>query len=130
MSQQVALTLLQFVSLTLPAIAIYMGMAMPTPREQPNVSDTEAANYQNVRMAILQLLTAAGVLLVYLFVFGHFFVLYLAAFLIFVGIATFGLAVLFDSDLLLSDYSIIWGYRNTIHRLTPPADTVEDSAEQ
>lgn len=117
MSEEIALTLLQFVALSLPAIAIYMDISLPDPSETTTYHDGEAANYQNLRLSVLQLLGAAAMLLIYLFVWQHLSVLYVAAFSIFLGIGTFGLAVLFDDNLLFSHHSILWGYKNTYHRL-------------
>lgn len=116
MSEQIALTLLQFVGLALPAVAIMMSVVFE--EDTPDsFEDQSAANYQNVRLAIAFLLIGGVIDLVYIFAVQQSLVLLLSGVAVGLAILHASWAVLFQKDALEADYPFYWAYQNTWRNL-------------
>lgn len=127
--------LLQVVALLLPAVAIYLEI-LSSRHNLSNMDDGIAANYHATRLTFVYILFAGGALIlslaspVFEFLIGppahtvwEFLLTGIAIVTLVLALLTFALPIVFSKVGLSDSRSILWPYKNTIHRLQdyPPS---------
>lgn len=127
--EETTFALLQVVALVLPAVAIYLEI-ISSRHDLSDMNDGLAANYHAVRLTFIYLLFAGVALILSLaspimrFLIGplghlvwELSLITIAITTLCLALLTFALPVMFSEVGLSDSRSILWPYKNTIHRL-------------